>query len=199
MALFKKYRKNVPKRYRKKPAVRKAIRRVKRASFNKRVLSVIRQQNETKMAFHVQDLTSFNSGINSSGDAVQVLPAITNGTGDSQRIGDQIRMTSCVIKGYCQMKSISDTNNFSNRKIAVRLMVLKPKRYGTLSDTQTGYSQWQTVLLKKGSTTTGFSGVMSDLWAPINTEAVTKLYDKVFYMTQPALIQATAVGWFVGW
>lgn len=194
MAPFKKYRKNVPKRYRKKPTVRKAIRKVKNASFKKRVLSVIRAQSETKHAFHSQNLVNFNSGINSAGDCLQVLPNITNGTGDSQRIGDQIRATSCVIKGYCQMAIRTDVNEYSSRKIAVRMMIVKPKRYGTFGDTSAGYTQWQTVLLKKGSSTSGFTGAISDLWAPLNTDVVTKLYDKVFYMSQSPMIQYSAVG-----
>lgn len=191
---FRRFGRKYARKGKKGSVVRKAVRRSKATSFSKKVINVIRSQNETKHAFHSQGLISFNSAINSSGDALQILPNMSNGTGDSQRIGDQIRMTSCVLKGYLQMNLVSDANTYSNRKIAVRMMILKPKRYGTLSDTQNGYTQWQSVLLKKGASAIGFTGLIPDLWAPLNTDVVTKLYDKVFYMHQSPIISLSATG-----
>lgn len=186
MAKFRRYGKRYARKGRKAPTVRKAIRRVKNTSFKKKVLSVIRSQNETKIAFNHFALTGFNSGITVSTDAIQILPNITNGTSDSQRIGDQVRATKCTMKGYMIMQSLSDTS--SSRRIGVRMMVVKPKRVGTFVDTQGGSSAWMSALLKKGGTTIGFSGAISDLYAELNHDMVTKLYDKVYYLHQPQVI-----------
>jgi len=61
-----------------------------------------------------------------------------------------------------------------------------------LSNLQNNTNSWMTTLIKKGGTTTSFTGVLDDLYAPINTEAITKYYDKVFYLNLPYM--NTAVG-----
>lgn len=194
MARFRNFRKIRKGRKARKTVARKQARKTSASAFKKRVLKVLHSQVESKQAFYSYGLTSFNSGINVSGDALQVVPNITTGAYDNNRIGDQVRAQSLTIKGYCIMNLLSDVNNLSNRKIAVRMIIGKVKRYGTLADTQSGSAQWMPVLLKKGGTVTGFTGVISDLWAPINTDIFTKCYDRVFYMSQSPIIQATAVG-----
>jgi len=71
-------------------------------------------------------------------------------------------------------------------------MIVSPRLYPNIDDAQTNASTWMAYLLKKGGSTSGFTGVLSDLWAPINSDGIIKYYDKVFYLDAP--YQVTAVG-----
>lgn len=149
-------------------------------TLTKQVLKIIHRDVENKQAFTNQTYVSYNSGINSIGDMVAILPNISQGTGDNARIGDQLRGQSITIKGAL---SIASPNILlDNCRIAVRMFIVQPKLYGDYATVQ-GATGWLPLLLKKGASTSAFTGVMSDLWAPVNTDAITKYYDKTFYLT----------------
>jgi len=148
-------------------------------SFVKKVMSVIHKTSESKQAFTSQQNVYYNSGINANADTTSILPNIGQGTGDHQRIGDQLRGQRLQLKGALQIYSPTTTN--SNSRVAVRMMVVMPKQYTVFDNSVTG--NWMPYLLKKGGVTTAFTGILSDLWAPINTDVVTKYYDKVFYLS----------------
>lgn len=148
-------------------------------SFVKKVQSIIHKDVETKTAFNTQSNVYYNSGITAAADIVSVLPGIANGTADYQRIGDQLRGQTMSLKGALQL--VSPTSVLSNCRVAVRMFVVQPKMFGD-NYTVYGNPSWLNILLKKGGTTVGFTGILSDLWAPVNTDAVTKYYDKVFYL-----------------
>lgn len=183
------------KTYKKKKTktISKAIKNVKNKAFVKAVKKVIHADVETKQAFHAVQAVSYNSGINAVGDATRVIPTITQGVGDNQRIGDQLRAQTCSIKGAIVYNpSTGQYGTYANARLGVRMMIVQPKAYSNLDDVQTTIGTWGAYLLKKGGSVVGFTGVLSDLWAPINSDAITKYYDKVFYLDAP--YQATAVG-----
>lgn len=159
----------------------------------KAVQKLIHKDVETKMAYHALTTTSYNSAIDANTDTSKCIPAIAQGTGDNSRIGDQIRAQSCVIKGAIVYNpSTGQYGTYANSRLGVRLMVVQPKQYANIDNVQNNASTWLTYLLKKGGSPVGFNGNLSDLWAPINSDAITKYYDKVFYLDAP--YQATAVG-----
>ena len=47
-------------------------------------------------------------------------------------------------------------------------------------------------IVKKKGTQTAFTGVVSDLYAPINNDAITTYYDKLIYIQNPYI--ATNIG-----
>lgn len=163
------------------------------SSFTKKVQAVIHKNLESKQAFHTLATTSYNSTINSVGDATRCVPSISNGTADYQRIGDQIKAQSLVIKGAIVYNpSTGSYGTFSNARLGVRLMIVQPRKFSNLDDVQTNATSWMAYLLKKGGTTTAFNGDLADLWAPINTDGIIKYYDKTFYLDAP--YQASGVG-----
>jgi len=175
----------------KRRPVKKAVKPSK--SFTKAVEKIVHKNVESKQAFHGLSTTSYNSPISSVGDATRVLPSISQGTGDYQRIGDQIRGQSLVIKGAIVYNpSTGSYGTFSNARLGVRLMIVQPRKFSNLDDVQTNATSWMAYLLKKGGTTTAFNGDLSDLWAPINTDGIIKYYDKVYYLDAP--YQASGVG-----
>lgn len=173
-----------------KGKIKKAIKKVNDKNFKKKVLSVVRAQVETKQAFGNLPFTAFNSGINASGDLQWCLPNISQGTAENARVGDQIRALKLNIRGA--IVSNLTYQAYSDCRIAIRMMIVSPKAYPTLASAQANATTWLATLLRKGGTTSNFTGAMEDLWAPINTEAITKYYDKVFYVNSPYM--ATAVG-----
>ena len=155
-------------------------------SFQKAVESVIHKNNENKEAYHEVDSLAFNSAINSTGDMQKVLPNIGNGTAENQRVGEQIRAQRLSIKGHFILST--SNNNTSNSRIGVRMMVVQPKNLSAYPEVSNNTS-WLQQMLKKGGTNVAFTGLISDLYAPINTDQVTCYSDKLFYITIPYLYQ----------
>lgn len=178
----------IPKRKYARKVSRKPRARRAKNTFNKRVLAVIRKQSETKMAFASNSaVTLFNSAINSSTDCQRIVPNISNGSADYQRIGDQLRAQSMRLKGYLQMSVQTSLADPGVRRIGVRMMVVSPKSFQNVAYAESNASVWQSSLLKKGGTTVGFTGAVSDLFAELNTDIVTVHYNKVSYMSQDVI------------
>jgi len=153
----------------------------------KAIKSVIHEQAETKQTYTQQSSTNFNSGINSSADCLQLIGNVSQGTGDNARIGDQIRAQSLKVKGFfiSRFTGGAGTTYYQNCRIGVRIMIVQPKAYIGLGAIQANATTWQSTLLKRGGTTTGFTGIIPDLYSDINTDAVTCYYNKVFYVQNP--------------
>ena len=191
MAIFRKYRKYAGKNRRgvtRKPSVKKAIRQVRAKAFRKKVLSVIHREAETKEAFTSISYVNYNSAISGLADAGRIIPNVTVGSNDYQRVGDQIRAQKLTFDGILQFPPITGTtlmNNPGLARIGVRVMIVTPKSYPNWASASTAPSDWTQWLLKKGGITSGFDGSVIDLYAPVNSDAITKHFDKVFYMNQP--------------
>lgn len=186
---------------------KKQTKRGKKKGVNKKmekaVLEIVRAENhkqaETKQAYHSINgsssaMTYFNSGITSSGDMLQVLPYISQGSGDNQRIGDQINTQSLKISGY--IRYLPNTENYEQSAfshVVARLMVVSLKYRSAYPDSA-GSTAPLSGLLKKGGTATAFTGVLSDIFAPINTDLWTKHHNEVFYLSQPLLVQPGTAG-----
>lgn len=168
----------------KKKTTKKPMKRISKQ------IRTISRKIEDKQAFTYITSTAFNSGIDSPGDMIQIVPNIAQGTADNQRIGDQITAKSMNIKGFLRFlpQPTSAINNSQYGQVAVRLMVLSLKQAANY-DTAVNTSSSLATLLKKGGTTTYFTGVISDLYAPINTDVFVKHYNKVFYLNQSYMLQ----------
>jgi len=153
-------------------------------TFVKKVKSILHNQIETKHAFHEQPTVGYNSGITSPADLTFPLPNVPQNVTESGRIGDQIRSHSLKIQGVLTM-GLSYSGTYPNTRIGVRVMVVQPKLYTNRDVINSEWSAWTTNLLRKGGTNTAFTGAIQDLHAEINTDLITKYYDKVFYMTIP--------------
>lgn len=151
----------------------------------KKVVKVIQKTIENKQAYSASNATFFNSGIDSAGDMVKIIPNITRGTADNQRIGDQITAKSLNIKGFVRFLPQPNTtvNTTHYGHVAIRMMILSLKASANY-DVAVTNSNALNALLKKGGTTTAFTGAISDLYADINTEIFTKHYNKVIYVSQ---------------
>lgn len=189
-----------PRRYRKARkyvTARKAVRKARKANFVRAVKSVISSQVEDKHA-HIStgnNLVLFNSGINSSGDMLQIIPNIAQGVGDYQRIGDKVIAKKLEVSGYVRLAINSEVlEQRSTSNVIVRMMVLSMKNRNGLYADALGAAANLASLLKKGGTTSGFTGVLGDINAKINTDWFTVHSDRKFYLTQDLLVQSGSAG-----
>lgn len=173
----------------------KAVRKAKRSAFTRNVKAVLSSLAENKQAFIStgDSLTFFNSGINSTGDMLQVIPNITQSTADNGRIGDQIRAKSFNIKGYVRLVSNNSVNTTTLSQVYVRMMVLSLKSKANYTEATSSATPLNS-LLKKGGTTTAFTGVLSDIMAPINTDLFTVHQEKKFVLKQDWIVQPATAG-----
>lgn len=189
---------NVKPNNRKRKAGRRK-RAGKRMTFEKKVKAVISSQTETKQAYFStgDSLTLFNSGINSGADMFQVLPSISIGSADNQRIGDQLNGKTLNIRGYMRLTPKAATGTVTNdpkiSNVVCRLMVLSLKQCSNYGLAVNQASQL-TALLKKGGTTTAFTGALSDIYAPINTDIFTCHHNSVHYLTQDYVFVPSSTG-----
>jgi len=155
----------------------------KKISFKKKVQAIINKNEEDKEAFTSLSATAFNSGMNSSGDIMYIIPNIAQGTLENQRIGNQVTAKSLSVRGAIVWNPSSGTfGTYSNTRLGVRVIICQPKAYNTYESIFANATTWQATLLRRGGTTVAFTGIMTDLWSPINTDAITKYYDKIYYL-----------------
>jgi len=168
----------------------------KAPSFEKKVLQVIHQQAEDKEAFlltNESSLISFNSGITAVGDCLQLIPPTTNGSANYQRIGDKIQLKTHNIKGYYRIVPNLAAGSYKFGNVMVRMLVVSFKsapNYDMITSDPTITSKLAG-LLQKGGTTVGFTGLVSDVMAPINRDLFTVHYDKVQNIKQDYVVTAT--------
>jgi len=149
-------------------------------SFVKKVQRIIHKDTETKCVVYSSNATAFNQQINSTGDALRLMPQIANGTAENQKIGNIIRLQSLNIRGVLTMTLGQTTAN--NTRFGVRLLVLKAKRFGDWNQSATDFGTNYTRLLE--GSTAGFTGLVADFNTPINRDYFSVVKDKRFYMSQ---------------
>lgn len=171
----------------KKTTVKKGKYAKPKGMLKKMIRKVIHEQAENKQAFSSlggSSLVYYNSGISATGDMVSVLPNVTAGTADNNRIGDQIRAQKLNLRGYIKLDiNTSGASNSDLTSVIARLFVVSLKSKPNFTEASSS-STPLSGLLKKGGTTTGFTGVLSDIYAPVNTDLWTVHADKRFYLNQ---------------
>jgi len=185
-----KYVKKNSKSFKSRKPVKKTVKRIKpQMSFEKKVLKVIHSKNDDKEMYLTNSdstLTSFNSGINSAGDCLQLVPNQTNGTANNQRIGDKINLKSHTIKGYFRIVPNTTAGNYKFGNVAVRMLCLSFKSLSNYDNiiNDTTLTAKLAGMLQKGGTSVGATGLISDVLSPINRDLFTVHYDKVYHIKQ---------------
>lgn len=128
--------------------------------------------------------SSFNSEIASAAECYPVLPAITQGDGDHQRVGDKVKGRYLYVKGYATYDQVTVAgigSQWPNHPIVVRLLVLSQKNLKS-NNMLTGTNiRTQNLLDDRIGTdsTRPFQGLNTfDITAPINKDLFVVHYDK---------------------
>ena len=169
---------------------KRVVRRTK-ASFAKRVKAVISKQAEHKIISYDTGLVPYNSGINAQTDVIQIIPSNVQGLDSGDRIGNELTLKNFNIKGHYILSTANNTLSSSCR-IGVRMMVLESKRYKSYYDANIQFVNHLPDMIKNGDISRPFTGLISDLYLPLNREVYNVLYDKVHYITMEVLV--TSIG-----
>ena len=168
-------------------------------SLKKAVLKIMNSEAETKQVYNEVLPTQFNSGISGVGDILRVMPNLGNGTGEANRIGNEVEMWKLQVKGAIVYNpSTGSYGSYANARIGVRLLIIQPRMYSNIDSIVSNAVTWQQQLLRKGLTQSYFTGVMSDLWAPINSDAIITYYDKIHYIQGPYVTSAAGAVQMIG-
>jgi len=139
--------------------------------------SVVSKQAEDKFC-SVQSYQVFNSRIQAPSECYPLVPAITPGTGDYQRIGDKIKGKFLYIKGFLQYNADVNVQQYLPPS-TVRIMILSQKNVKVASEVA---SRVDTAHLLKDNIGTGtarpFDGGIYDNLAPINKDLFKVYMDK---------------------
>lgn len=187
----RRYRRRVAP-YKKRSYVRSAVVKAKKATFKKKVIKVIRDQLETKEAYHTNSsagLIKYNSGINSVADITNgiILPAMSKGTNDNERVGERVRAMNLNVRGYFKFDYNSSAAAPAS-SVGVRMMIVSVKGRASY-DMATINGNALFSLLKKGGVSSAFTGILSDLTAPINRDVFSVHHDKLYYLNQDMVYQ----------
>lgn len=94
--------------------------KMKRVPFNQRVTSAIKRAQETKLKIAapvnynsgntLEDFTQFSTAITGTSELYMLIPPVTIGDDDYQRIGNQIQPTSLNVKIQCALGALASSS-----------------------------------------------------------------------------------------
>lgn len=167
--------------------------------FTKMVKSVIHKNAETKQNSYTFALTTFNSGVSSSGDVLRVIPTIQQGVQESERIGDHITSQKLDVRGHfmitvtpTQANSGSSFNTGipANARLMIRAFICSVKKYSNYDDVISNFGSWSSNFLKNGSTSQALDGTLQSMYLPVNTDVITVHKEIKKYITVPVINSA---------
>lgn len=171
----------------------KTSKRSRKAGFAKRVNAIVNRGRETKEIYTFANSMARNSGITVGTNCFFLIGNVSQGSGEAQRVGDEISAKSMTLKGAIVYNpSTGQFGTYANTRLMVRVMIVQPKMYKDYTSIFGNATTWMPTLLSKGISTVGFTGLLDDLWAPINTETITVYMDKLIPLQ--GVFQQTAAG-----
>jgi len=160
-------------------------------ALTKAVTTIVKRQQETKYVSdalfnnsssptQLVNFTGFNGPINSTAEMYACIPRLTQGTGDHQRIGNQIRPTSLRVKGIVSLQ----TNSTESVHASVDI-------YFVTSKVIKSELRYNSVLIQKllnlgDGNNTDYDGTTLKAEMPINTSEFTLLKHKRIILKKTA-------------
>lgn len=185
------------KRYRKRGALRKAkgrkVYRKKSAvktsrAFRLKVKRIIHNMAENKTWTNVVQNLSLTPAITGSLSTTSqnpwnynLLPQLSQGTGSTGRIGNQVRVVKNVIRGFVNIRPYDATINTMNCPYQVKIYVFSIKTYTNFLGDMV-YSNWAQ-FFRINNADTGFYGTMLDMIMPVNDEIFTLHTTRTFQLS----------------
>lgn len=164
-------------------------------SFARKVKNIIHRMTENKFwqAPVVQNqvvsaaITGSTSLTSVQPYCVNLLPQLAQGTGNSNRIGNRVRLVKNVVKGYVNLLPYNATLNSYRCPVAVKLYVFSVKSFTNFIG-EMGYQNWQQ-FFRLNNSDVGFYGTMLDMLQSVNTELYTLHATRTFQLSsQPFLV-----------
>lgn len=173
--------------YRKRTAVRKAVRKVYKKNFARRVKAVLDRNSETKVVnffqqgrslYNIQSTTWINSVLiltpESAGGA-NTCYTIPQGQGQGSRIANELRLKRCYITGVVRANSAYDAtinNNPCPLRVTMWIVSINKHLADSISNLDIIVDPTTGTFFQQGNTSSGFQGDTADLTKMINTDVV---------------------------
>lgn len=168
----------------KKPAAKRVYRRRNtggvKALVAKMVKVQLHKQVENKLVSLDFPLTNFNNAASSSGDVIQIVPTMHQGSGDGERTGNQVTMRNLNIKGHINV--IPSGSDVARTRVMVRMLLVIPKQFPTNDIAVANTGSWLPYVLKVGNSSAPLDGTIPSMYLPTNREIITVLADKKIYL-----------------
>lgn len=166
------YRKKSTKRSmmrKRRPAAKKVSLAVK--SYVNRAIAR-KDENKRWLDFGINAFIGCTPNAATSGvpKSLNLVPILTQGTTNSQRIGNKISIRRAVVKGHINMLPYNPSDNITPAPVLVKMWLLKSKSINT---TQLSLTPAANDFFEVNSGTLGFQGNMLDLMLGVNTEFYT--------------------------
>lgn len=171
MAIFRKGRRMRRGYGRKKSVVKKAVRKGRSQAFRKKVLSVIHRAAEDKNYVTYAANQSIVSAQVNIPFNINLVPPITLGTGQSNRIGNQVSIRRAAIRGLVNLVPYNATTNPTVGPVYVKMFLFSVKNMqnsASLSSTSIGSNFFDT-----GASSAGFQNSTLDIVLPVNKNLIT--------------------------
>lgn len=172
-------RKNVKRAFR--PRKRFSKKPVKvNAGVRSYVNRVISRNEETKFSSNQYSLTAFNSTISTNADLITLLPTVTVGTAQNDRIGNKIRPIRLEITGYVSYYTDALTSNTDAKMLGARLFCFQDKTTRSYANSIYNFN-----LLNLGGTSSNFTGTAMNWVSPHNKEQFIFFADRKMIIQKP--------------
>lgn len=145
------------------------------------VLGLVAARKEDKQASTNSGLIQHNSAI-SSGDLRRLVPGITQGVAEGQRVGNEIMAKALKVQG---LLNVNFNGRATRSKIGVRVFIFSVKGYADAEGAIANSSQWINALLRDGTNVRPFDGSVRSYFLPVNTDTITLHEERRCNMTFP--------------
>ena len=188
-----------------KKVAKKGASKALRANFSRRVRAVVNRLSETKcLNYSIQNKQLFNvASADWLSSVVNLLPEATGGstwqyscnqgTGESDRIGNEIRPTSLMLTGVLRANlAFDNTGNYNPCPLRVTMWIVRIKKH--LTDSSTNLEQIvDNTFFQAGNTSSGMFGTTLDLTRTPNPDQITVVMKKTFYLGASDYVSGFAV------
>lgn len=167
-------RKRVSKRPRGKRAAPKRNRAVSTAT-KVYVKKLLHSQIENKMILTYAANQNMITAGPTNASYINLLPVITQGTGVSNRVGNEVRVVSGILKGYVNLLPYNAVSNPTVAPLYIKMWLFSMKTINSTAVTAGTLANFFSV----NNAGAGFQGSILDMMLPVNADLVTVYATKV--------------------
>nr|AGG39823.1 hypothetical protein [Diporeia sp. associated circular virus] len=178
-----------------KKSVKKKVMRKRGPAKNTKLVKLIKKVAAAQVHVAAEDkqqslsynLATFNNASAGAPDQLRILPFVTPGLSDAERIGDTINVRFLNLMGHIVVNPAFVTADTPRQRIMVRMVALQPKAYGTYTNAAANFA-WMDTVLRNGNAVLGLDGSIRSMYLPWNYEAFNIFASKRIILRSDAFI-----------
>jgi len=150
------------------------------AAVKQYVSRTLSRSEETKMVSIEYSFSSFNSQILSPSDLITLMPQLSQGTAQNNRVGNTIRPVRIEVVGYITYYPAAATGNLDARMLGARLFCFQDKANRSYANSDLNYN-----LLNLGGSSTNYTGTALNWISPHNNDQFQFFADRKMTILKP--------------